>query len=554
MRVAPPDLPGAQTTDSPIDRALALLLANETEAALRWAAATVERDAVDAERAGHHVPAARADGPHRGRDRGLRARRAPRHRRREPPARGRRHRRSARARGRRAPTTSTRSRAPSAWAPTGSPRPRRRRRRCPTSRASSRSAPFSPGPALTSKATQIIHAAKREYDEAAGSELPAHRAAAPLQRDAEGGPARSRRRLRDDHRPRRPLRHRGRAKRARRRTSSRAASSRCCAVRATKTTSRPSCSRASSAARCSARWRSSRARPARPASWRRVRRSCSSPSATRSRPSPRAGPRSAWSSRRTAAAAWWPTSGAPRRCSSPFRRKSGRCSSSASRRASSRRARSSSRRARRRRGCTWSRRAGRGGRARRRRVGRPRVAVPGRDRGRGGARAAAQGQRRRHRGAPDGDAVSSARGVHLAHPGPPRRPPRALHDRGAQGRRDRASRSTTLPPPSPTTTCSCDELMMARPDAANESHPAPGHGHDPHHDHAHDDGHHGHGGPPDGRTAPTSDLRSASLPKKPARRGASAWSSRSSSRSSCRARAARSSPAASSSRPTRSTC
>jgi CRP-like cAMP-binding protein len=44
MRVAPPDLPGAQTTDSPIDRALALLLANETEAALRWAAATVERD------------------------------------------------------------------------------------------------------------------------------------------------------------------------------------------------------------------------------------------------------------------------------------------------------------------------------------------------------------------------------------------------------------------------------------------------------------------------------------------------------------------------------
>jgi cAMP-dependent protein kinase regulator len=43
MRVAPPDLPGAQNTDSPIDRALALLLANETEAALRWAAAAVER-------------------------------------------------------------------------------------------------------------------------------------------------------------------------------------------------------------------------------------------------------------------------------------------------------------------------------------------------------------------------------------------------------------------------------------------------------------------------------------------------------------------------------
>ena len=45
MRAAPPDLPGAQTTDSPIDRALTLLLAEESEAALRWSAAVVERDA-----------------------------------------------------------------------------------------------------------------------------------------------------------------------------------------------------------------------------------------------------------------------------------------------------------------------------------------------------------------------------------------------------------------------------------------------------------------------------------------------------------------------------
>jgi cAMP-dependent protein kinase regulator len=45
MAHAPPDLPGAQTTDSPIDRALALLLADEVEAALRWSAAVVERDA-----------------------------------------------------------------------------------------------------------------------------------------------------------------------------------------------------------------------------------------------------------------------------------------------------------------------------------------------------------------------------------------------------------------------------------------------------------------------------------------------------------------------------
>ena len=44
MPAAPPDLPGSQTTDSPLDRALALLLAGEREAALRWSAATVERD------------------------------------------------------------------------------------------------------------------------------------------------------------------------------------------------------------------------------------------------------------------------------------------------------------------------------------------------------------------------------------------------------------------------------------------------------------------------------------------------------------------------------
>ncbi|WP_394847873.1 cyclic nucleotide-binding domain-containing protein [Pendulispora brunnea] len=44
MRTAPPDLPGSQTTDSPVDRALALMLADEGEAALRWAAAVVEHD------------------------------------------------------------------------------------------------------------------------------------------------------------------------------------------------------------------------------------------------------------------------------------------------------------------------------------------------------------------------------------------------------------------------------------------------------------------------------------------------------------------------------
>jgi CRP-like cAMP-binding protein len=44
MRAAPPDLPGAQTTDSPLDRALTLLLADEVEAALRWSVAVVEGD------------------------------------------------------------------------------------------------------------------------------------------------------------------------------------------------------------------------------------------------------------------------------------------------------------------------------------------------------------------------------------------------------------------------------------------------------------------------------------------------------------------------------
>jgi CRP-like cAMP-binding protein len=45
MRGPPPDLPGSPTADSPVDRALALLLAGEREAALRWSAAEVERDA-----------------------------------------------------------------------------------------------------------------------------------------------------------------------------------------------------------------------------------------------------------------------------------------------------------------------------------------------------------------------------------------------------------------------------------------------------------------------------------------------------------------------------
>ena len=119
MRVAPPDLPGAQTTDSPIDRALALLLANETEAALRWAAAVVER--------APSMPSAlvitcrllEQMGRPEAAVEGFELVGAARHRRartcpwRSPPSAT-----SARS-GSTCAATSTRWRAPSAWAPTG---------------------------------------------------------------------------------------------------------------------------------------------------------------------------------------------------------------------------------------------------------------------------------------------------------------------------------------------------------------------------------------------------------------------------------------------------
>src|SRR5262252_6036560 len=48
MRTAPPALPGttgtSQATDSPLDRALTLMLAGERDAALRWSAAVVQQD------------------------------------------------------------------------------------------------------------------------------------------------------------------------------------------------------------------------------------------------------------------------------------------------------------------------------------------------------------------------------------------------------------------------------------------------------------------------------------------------------------------------------
>src|SRR5580704_19017669 len=47
MATAPPNLPGmpgASANDSPLDRALSLMLADEREAALRWSAAVVEQE------------------------------------------------------------------------------------------------------------------------------------------------------------------------------------------------------------------------------------------------------------------------------------------------------------------------------------------------------------------------------------------------------------------------------------------------------------------------------------------------------------------------------
>ncbi len=44
MATSPPDLPGASSNDSPLDRALSLMLADEREAALRWSAAVVEQE------------------------------------------------------------------------------------------------------------------------------------------------------------------------------------------------------------------------------------------------------------------------------------------------------------------------------------------------------------------------------------------------------------------------------------------------------------------------------------------------------------------------------
>src|SRR5580704_17364108 len=170
MRVAPPDLPGAQTTDSPIDRALALLLANETEAALRWAVAIVER--------APSMPSAlvitgrlleqmgRPEAAIEGFELSVRCAIDAANLPLAVAAIG-----DLRALG--VDVASQLDQVASAFCQ-GSPRLTETEAPpppLPNFEGFQPLSSFLTGPALTSKPTQIIHAAKREYDEAAGSEI-----------------------------------------------------------------------------------------------------------------------------------------------------------------------------------------------------------------------------------------------------------------------------------------------------------------------------------------------------------------------------------------------
>jgi cAMP-dependent protein kinase regulator len=171
MHHSPPDLPGAPMTDSPIDRALTLLLANEVEAALRWSAAVVERDA--------SIPSALVitcrlleqmgrteaaiDGFHLAVRRAIDAGNLP----------------LAVAavadlRGLGVDVDDPMEQVAAAFCQ-GSPRLQETETPPPPLPHFEGFQPLSSfltGPALTSRATQILHAVSREYDEAAGTEMP----------------------------------------------------------------------------------------------------------------------------------------------------------------------------------------------------------------------------------------------------------------------------------------------------------------------------------------------------------------------------------------------
>jgi CRP-like cAMP-binding protein len=170
MRVAPPDLPGAQTTDSPIDRALALLLANETEAALRWAAATVERAPSTPsalvitcrllEQMGR--PEAAVEGFELSVRRAIDGANLPL----AVAAIGDLRALGVDVRSHLDALASAFCLGSDRITETEAPPPP-----LPNFEGFQPLSSFLTGPALTSKATQIIHTAKREYDEAAGSEI-----------------------------------------------------------------------------------------------------------------------------------------------------------------------------------------------------------------------------------------------------------------------------------------------------------------------------------------------------------------------------------------------
>jgi CRP-like cAMP-binding protein len=171
MRAAPPDLPGAHTTDSPIDRALTLLLADETEAALRWSAAVVEKDPATPgalvitgrllQRMGRTEAAVEAFGQAvrcsvDGGNLPLAVAAI------------------ADLRGLGVDVGEHLDQVAAAFCQ-GSPRLQETETPPPPLPHFEGFQPLSSfltGPALTSKATQIIHASTREYEEAAGSELP----------------------------------------------------------------------------------------------------------------------------------------------------------------------------------------------------------------------------------------------------------------------------------------------------------------------------------------------------------------------------------------------
>ena len=211
---APPDLPGASANDSPLDRALALMLADEREAALRWSAAVVEQDdAVPSALiltcrllADFDRTEAAIEGFRLGLERAIDSGNLP----------------LAVAaiadlRKLGANVDEDLDEVAAAFC-MGSPRldgrPRRRRRRSPRSRSSSRSRRFSRDPRC-SRRRRRSSTKRKTNTKATDARRDARRAAAALFGARERRPSRAHRGVRDDHRARGQARHRRRRRRRR---------------------------------------------------------------------------------------------------------------------------------------------------------------------------------------------------------------------------------------------------------------------------------------------------------------------------------------------------